>query len=135
MSNNAPRSPGRRLPDGWRRAEAAARRLWTIYDERPPSRAAIEGIAAYALGATLATTIVPKWMGAPSRDWLILTPGWALLILIVAVGAWALFWFFFRVFGRTTAAGAARKAALMCWLLGGANAAAAITWPVLSRVL
>lgn len=129
-----PRSAGRTLSAGWRRSEAAARGLGTIYDGRPPSRAAIEGIAAYALGATLATTIVPKWMGAPSRDWLILTPTWAVLILTAAVGAWALFWFFFRVFGRTTAADAARKAALMCWLLGGVNAAAAITWPVFSRL-
>ncbi len=130
-----PRSPARWLSAGWRRSEAAARRLGSIYDERPPSRAALEGIAAYALGATLATTIVPDWMGAPSRDWLILTPAWAIFIPTVAVGAWALFWFFFRVFGRTTSAGAARKAALMCWLLGAANAAAAIAWPVLSRVV
>lgn len=130
-----PRSVGRSLSVGWRRGEALARRLGAIYDGRPPSRAALEGIAAYVLGALLATMIVPDWMGAPSRDWLILTPTWAILIPTVAVGAWALFWFFFRVFGRTTAADAARKAALMCWLLGAVNAAAAITWPVFSRVL
>jgi hypothetical protein len=135
MNDDVPRPPGHWLSVGWRRCEAAARRLWTIYDQRSPSRAAIEGIAAYVLGATLATTIVPDWMGAPSRNWLFITPGWAILILTVAVGAWALFWFFFRVFGRTTAADAARKAALLCWLLGVVNAAAGITWPVFSRVL
>ena len=77
----------------------------------------------------------PEWIGAPSRDWLIYGPRWAILILMVAVATWASYWFFFRLIGRTTAADATRKAALMCLILGGANAAAAITWPLLSRVL
>ena len=64
----------RSLSAGWRRYETAARRVASIYDDRPPSRAAIEGIAVYVLGGALTATIGPPSIGSPSRDWLIYGP-------------------------------------------------------------